>query len=139
LYYDSLEWGIGGGVKARCLCQMFNRFYSIEISKANIIETQKQLKLMGIYNFKNNLISVENPNDALKKIGKNKIDFILCAAVFQHMASKDYVFNVLKIMNKMMGVVILRVKIIIIMKIFYHLLLLEQKNLKIFLFKIIMK
>lgn len=101
---SALEWGPGGGVNVRILCELFEQVHGVDISEANLKECQRQIESLGYDNFQAHLIINQNNLSLdIEFEDETKVDFILCVAVFQHMPSKEYVISTLKKMNSIMS------------------------------------
>lgn len=100
----ALEWGPGGGVNVRVLCDMFRLVHGVDISNANLEECHKKMTELGKINFIPHVLMdgkglvFEHSSEKF-----DEIDFMLCVAVFQHMTSKHYVADVLKKMYSLMS------------------------------------
>ena len=97
----ALEWGTGGGVNLRILSHLFKNSIGVDISKSNLLETKGQLESFGLNNYTPIYIPIDQQDLVSSKIGESSIDFVLCAAVFQHMPSQNYVEKVIIEMHKL--------------------------------------
>lgn len=88
-----LEWGPGGGANLYKFSDTFENIYGVDISSASLKECSKQLDSKGFEAFKPVLIG-NDPDIVAVKI-KEKLDFFLSVAVFQHFPSKHYGLRVL--------------------------------------------
>ncbi len=96
-----VEWGPGGGANAIVFAHVFETFYGVDISDANLNECRKQLEMRGFKGFAPVLINAESPEEAMTQIDE-PCDFFLSTSVFQHFPSKGYGARVLSIASDML-------------------------------------
>lgn len=96
-----VEWGSGGGANAIVFAQIFENFYGVDISDANLNECEKQLTMRGFKGFVPILVNAEHPEEAVTQIAE-PCDFFLSTAVFQHFPGKDYGARVLRVASNML-------------------------------------
>jgi 2-polyprenyl-3-methyl-5-hydroxy-6-metoxy-1,4-benzoquinol methylase len=98
----ALEWGCGGGSIVRPLCRRFALVYGTDISAASIAECEKQMKSLGLPNFRGIPFPSDAPESVLRSIGAQSVDFIISANVFQHFPSKPYTARILRVMGDLL-------------------------------------
>lgn len=97
-----LEWGPGGGANAVRFCKLFDDYYGVDISEANLSECKHQLEIREFNKFHSMLIKPENPEDCMQFISE-PVDFFLSTAVYQHFPGKEYGVLVTKTAHKLLA------------------------------------
>lgn len=97
-----LEWGPGGGANAVLFCKVFDEYYGVDISNANLTECKHQLESRRFNKFHSILIKPEKPEDCVQFISE-PIDFFLSTAVYQHFPGKKYGLLVTKTAYKLLA------------------------------------
>jgi SAM-dependent methyltransferase len=98
---SAIEWGCGGGMNAVHYVGEVNRFYGIDISRANLEECDRQMRSRGFVGFRPILIEPEKPEDALEKV-KEKCRFFLCTFVYECLPGVEYANRVTKIAHDLL-------------------------------------
>lgn len=98
----ALEWGCGGGAVVRPLCREFSKVYGVDVSGATLHECRRQMAKMGLSNFTDVFFPSQHPEDVVRAVGENALDFVISVGVFQHFPSKPYTQRVLQAMRKML-------------------------------------
>ncbi|MDI9569229.1 MAG: methyltransferase domain-containing protein [Pseudomonadota bacterium] len=113
----ALEWGCGGGAVARVLGERFGFVYGLDISAATLRECEKRMGEFsgrgggGAFratgagragNFLPVLFPAAAPEEVLRIIPSDSIDFMVSIGVFKHFPSQDYTGRVLRVMARLL-------------------------------------
>ncbi|NEO40885.1 MAG: class I SAM-dependent methyltransferase [Moorea sp. SIOASIH] len=107
-----IEWGPGGGANAVQFCSEVETFIGVDISEANLAESQRQLESLGFDGFQAISIEAEKPEQVLDHVDST-IDFFLSTSVYQHFPSKDYGVRVTKLAYQLLsdqGVALIQIR-----------------------------
>jgi 2-polyprenyl-3-methyl-5-hydroxy-6-metoxy-1,4-benzoquinol methylase len=98
----ALDWGCGGGANTRTLCLHFGSVIGVDISEPTTAECGRQMRSLGVQNFRGIFFDAHRPEALLKPVGREAVDFFFSVAVFQHFPSKSYTLRVLGVMEELM-------------------------------------
>lgn len=110
-FKSMLEWGPGGGSNLYKFSDSFERVYGVDISAASLRECATQLD--SKQNTSYELFLIDKDPDIAKTFLKEKIDFFLSVAVFQHFPSQEYGLHVLDCASEMLredGLAIIQIR-----------------------------
>jgi len=107
-----IEWGPGGGANAVQFCSEVKTFYGIDISEANLAESQRHMENCGFDGFQAILIEAEKPEQCLRLV-ESPVDFFLSTSVYQHFPSKEYGVRITKLAYELLsdeGVALIQIR-----------------------------
>ncbi|RBM21589.1 SAM-dependent methyltransferase [Prauserella sp. PE36] len=108
-----LDWGCGGGANAVALASRCERLIGLDVSRAALAETERQLRANTAASFQPVRVDVGKPEAVLDQVDRQSVDLIVSFYVFELIPSPAYGERLLRIMYQLLapgGMAVIQIK-----------------------------